>query len=98
MYDEHPNERLTEIKSCNIDFIENDFLSIGEVKKSLELYELQKEAIQSLNKGRELQAHFEIANDSRRDLPPSGNMPLDDFSQGLELCKSKQSQISHLHF
>ena len=35
---------LTETKSHNVDFIENDFPTVGEVKKSLELYELQEEA------------------------------------------------------
>ena len=34
---------LTETESHNVDFIENDFPTI-EVKKSLELYELQEEA------------------------------------------------------
>ena len=54
---------LTETESHNIDFIENDFPTI-EVKKSLELYELQEEATQYLSEGRELQAHLEITKDS----------------------------------
>ena len=29
MYNEHPNERITEIESHDIDFIETDFPSIG---------------------------------------------------------------------
>ena len=54
---------LTETESHNVDFIENDFPTI-EVKKSLELYELQEEATQYLSEGRELQAHLEITKDS----------------------------------
>ena len=54
---------LTEKESHNVDFIENDFPTI-EVKKSLELYELQEEATQYLSEGRELQAHLEITKDS----------------------------------
>ena len=40
MYGEHPDGGMTEIESRNVDFLENDFPSIGEVKKDLELYEL----------------------------------------------------------
>ena len=54
---------MTEIESHKVDFIENDFPTI-EVKKSLELYELQEEATQYLSEGRELQAHLEITKDS----------------------------------
>ena len=41
MYSELPNRELTEIKSHNVNFMENDFHNIGEVKKSLKHYELQ---------------------------------------------------------
>jgi len=41
MYGEHPNGGMTKIKSRNVDFLENEFPSIGEIKKDLELYELQ---------------------------------------------------------
>ena len=40
MYAEHPNGGMTEIESRNVDFLEDEFLSIGEIKKELELYEL----------------------------------------------------------
>lgn len=40
MYGEHPNEGLIEIESRDVDFIGNDFPSIHEVRKSLELYVL----------------------------------------------------------
>ena len=41
MYNELPNRELTEIKSHNVNFMENDFHNISEVKKSLKHYELQ---------------------------------------------------------
>jgi len=40
MYREHPNGGMTEIESRNVDFLEDEFSSIGELKKNLELYEL----------------------------------------------------------
>jgi len=30
MYKEHPNGGVTEIESCNVDFLVNEFPSIGE--------------------------------------------------------------------
>ena len=41
MYREHPNGGVTEIESHNVDFLEDEFPSVGEIKKDLELYELQ---------------------------------------------------------
>jgi len=38
MYGEHPTGRMIEIEFRNIDFLEDEFLSIGEIKKDLELY------------------------------------------------------------
>ena len=43
MYWEHPNGGMTEIESRNVDFLEDEFLSIGEIKKDLELYEIQQD-------------------------------------------------------
>ncbi|KAL0378716.1 UNVERIFIED_CONTAM: hypothetical protein Sradi_3177100 [Sesamum radiatum] len=40
MYGEHPNKGMTKIESRDVDFLEEDFSSISEVKGSLELYEL----------------------------------------------------------
>lgn len=42
MNGEHFNGGVTEIESCDIIFIENDFLNLSEVTKDLEVYELQK--------------------------------------------------------
>ena len=52
MYGEHPNGGMIEIESRNVDFFEDAFLSIGEIKKDLELYELQQDLQPSLGDGR----------------------------------------------
>jgi len=36
MYVEHPNGDMTEIESRNVNFLEDEFPSIGEIKKDLE--------------------------------------------------------------
>ncbi|KAK4414767.1 hypothetical protein Salat_2583600 [Sesamum alatum] len=41
MYGEHPDRGMIEIESRDVDFLEEDFLSISEVKGNLELYELR---------------------------------------------------------
>ena len=40
MYGEHPNGGITGIDSCNVKFFEDEFSSIGEIKKDVKLYEL----------------------------------------------------------
>ena len=52
MYREHPHGGMTEIASRNVDFLEDEFPSIGEIKKDLELYELQQDLQPSLGEGR----------------------------------------------
>jgi len=54
MYGKHPNGGMTEIDSCNVDFSKEEFPSIREVKKDLELYELQQDLQPSLDKGEHL--------------------------------------------
>ena len=74
---------LTETELHKVDFIENDFPTI-EVKKSLELYELQEEATQYLSEGRELQAHLEITKDNGSAyLLVHGNVSLDGLHKVL---------------
>ena len=51
-----------------------------------------------MSKCRELQAPSKISKYSESDLPPSGNVPLDDFSQSLDLHRSECCQIPHRHF
>ena len=42
MFGEHPDGGKTEMDSHDVDFIENDFPSIGDVNESLNLYELEE--------------------------------------------------------
>jgi len=69
MYGEHPNGGMTEIESRNVDFLEDEFLSIGETKKDLELYELQQDLQPSLGEGEDLNSHQVIKNGE----PAQGN-------------------------
>ena len=41
MYGEHPSGGMKEIDSRNVDFLEDEFPTIGEVKQDLQLYEVQ---------------------------------------------------------
>ena len=40
-YWEHPNDGMTEIDFCNVNLLEDECPTIGEIKKDVELYELQ---------------------------------------------------------
>ena len=42
MFGEHLDGGKTEVDLQDVDFIENDFLSIGDVNESLDLYELEE--------------------------------------------------------
>ena len=43
MYVEHWNDRIAKTTSHNIDFLEDEFSSIDEIKKGLKLYDLQQD-------------------------------------------------------
>ena len=43
MYGEHPNGGMTEIDSHNVDFFNDEFPTIGEFKKGVQLFELQQD-------------------------------------------------------
>ena len=51
MYGEQPNGDMTEIEFCNVDFLEDEYPSVGEIKKDLELYELQQDLQPYLDEG-----------------------------------------------
>ena len=52
MYGKHPNGGMTEIDSRNVDFLEDEFPTIGEVNKDVELFELQQNIQLSFGEGR----------------------------------------------
>jgi len=35
MYDEHPNDGMIKVDSCNVNFLEGKFPIIGEIKKNI---------------------------------------------------------------
>ena len=43
MYRGHHNRGITEVDSCKVDFLKDEFLSINEIKKDVKLYELQQD-------------------------------------------------------
>ena len=66
MLGEHLDEKVIEIVSCDVEFMENDFPSRGDVGQSLELYEMV-----------ELWDDTPTTNprDSGREITPSGSDP-----------------------
>ena len=62
MYGEHPDGDMKEIVSRNVDFLEDEFPSIGEIKKDSLLYELQQDL--SLGEGEDLYTN-QITEDNR---------------------------------
>jgi hypothetical protein len=81
MLGEHPNGGVTEIVSRDVEFMENDFLSRGDVGQSLELYEMVEswDDTPATNPG-----------DSGREITPSGSDPQlqEDDSQNPQLRRS----------
>ena len=51
MYREHLSGSMIEIESRNVDFLKDEFPSIGEIKKDLKLYKLQQDLQPSLGEG-----------------------------------------------
>ena len=92
MFGEHPNGGKAEVDSCDVDFIENDFPSIGDVNESLDLYELEELSGVPLSssEGRELVP--KISRDRGSHSQPSGSVPL-KLSEPLELRRSNRSNI-----
>jgi len=69
MFGGHPNGAMMEIHSCNVEFLEDEFLSIVEVKMDLVFYELQEDNSLSFDEGKNLNTHC-VMEDSA--LPLSG--------------------------
>ena len=54
MYEEHPRSGRTKIAYHNIDFLDDEFPRIGEIKKDPKLYELQLDLQLSLGAGKDV--------------------------------------------
>jgi len=57
MFGEHHNGGMTEIDSRNVEFLKNEFRSIGEIRKDLVLDELQQDDLLFLYEGENLNTH-----------------------------------------
>ena len=57
MYGEHLDGGMTEVDSRNVEFFEDEFLSIGEIKQDIALYELPLDDQLSLGEGEDLNTH-----------------------------------------
>jgi len=51
MFGEHPKRGMTEVDSHNVNFVKDEFPSVGEIKQDLQLYELQLDTELSLCEG-----------------------------------------------
>ena len=68
MYGEHPNGGF--VDSHNVNFLKDEFPSVGQIKQDLQLYELQLDNELSLDEGENLIAHHVTKNStlvSKRD-------------------------------
>jgi hypothetical protein len=87
MLGEHPDGGVTEIVSRDVEFMENDFPSWGDVGQSLELYEMVEswDDTPAINLG-----------DSGREIIPSGSdpQPQEDDSQSPQLRRSQRGNVS----
>ena len=97
MFGEHPDGGKTEVDSRDVDFIENDFLSIGDVNESLDLNELEEPRGVPLSSSEGGELVPEIARDSGSHSQPSGSVPL-ELSEPLELHRSNRDNIPRRHF
>jgi hypothetical protein len=86
MFGEHPDGGVTNIVSCDVEFMENDFPSRGDVGQILELYEM----VESWD-------DTPTTNpwDSGREITPSGSgpQPQEDDSQSPQLRRSQRGNV-----
>ena len=66
MYGKHTNGGMTEIDSYNVDFLEDEFPTIGEVRKDVKLFELQQDIQPSFSEGENLDSN-QVTEDG---MPP----------------------------
>jgi len=82
-YREHPKSGMIKIDSCNVNFLKDEFPSMGEIKKDLEPYELQQDLQPSLDKGENLNA-CQVIKNGEPPLPKRNGRDLS--TQGNEVC------------
>ncbi|KAL0294413.1 UNVERIFIED_CONTAM: hypothetical protein Sradi_6889400 [Sesamum radiatum] len=96
MYGEHPDKGMTEIGSRDVDFLEEDFLSISEVKRNLELYDLRdpQGGASITVEGETLNSYPVIEGDNESDPKLSGSCSLEEHnSQNPQMRRNKRGGI-----
>ena len=75
---EQPDGSVTELESCDVDFIESEFPNIGEVEKNLTFYEMMDQEVGSPSRLVEDKEEIpETPKDSGSESQPSGSTPLE---------------------
>ncbi|XP_028059899.1 uncharacterized protein LOC114263534 [Camellia sinensis] len=96
---EHSDGSVIEIESQDVDFLEEDFSSKGEVTKDVELYKMEdllEGAPSSLVENEEIIP--QAPRESGSDLPAHGLEPTDKDSQDSQLRRSKRGAIPRRRF
>uniref|UniRef100_A0A2N9GE70 CCHC-type domain-containing protein n=1 Tax=Fagus sylvatica TaxID=28930 RepID=A0A2N9GE70_FAGSY len=91
---EQPDGSVNEVESRDVDFIENEFPSRGDVDKDLTLYKMMdpnEDAPSSLVENQE--EILETPRDSGSDLQPNGSAPLEEDSQQPQPRRSKRGNV-----
>jgi len=57
MYGKYPNGGMTEIDSHNVNFLEDEFSTIGGIKKDTKLYELHQDIQACFGEGKNLHSN-----------------------------------------
>lgn len=90
---------VTEIESRDVDFIEDEFPSKGEVDRSLELHEIvEQEESASRNLVENEEEILQAPTNYKKDLNPSGRTPLVNQSQQPQPHRSKRESIPRHRF
>jgi hypothetical protein len=96
---EQTDGRVTEIESRDVDFIEDDFPTKGEVDRNLELYKALDQEKGTLSGLVENEEEIpQTLRDSGSDLPPCGSIPLVKDSQQPQPHRSKHGNLPRRRF
>jgi hypothetical protein len=96
---EQTDGRVTEIESRDVDFIEDEFPTRGEVERNLEFYETMDREESALSRLVENDEEIpQTPRDSGSDLPPSGSIPLEVDSQQPQPRRSKRRNLPRRRF
>ena len=71
MFSEQLNDGMTKLDSSNVEFLQDEFPSVGEIKKNPRMYELQQDGQLSLSEGENLNTHQIIKDSFLSTLPMS---------------------------